>query len=207
MSAPWPEGLAWHPAWLDRGQQQALVEEIEGLLRRAPLYRPRMPKSGKPMSVTMSNAGPLGWVTDREGYRYQARHPVTDRAWPAIPDSVMAVWQALSGYAAPPEACLINRYDAAARLGLHRDADEDAADAPVVSISLGDSALFRIGGPGRGDPTRSFRLSSGDVLVMGGASRHCFHGVDRILAGSSRLVAGGGRYNLTLRRVRKPTLD
>ncbi len=207
MPAPWPQGLAWHPGWLDRSQQQDLLQEVETLLERAPLYRPSMPKSGKPLSVIMSNAGPLGWVTDKAGYRYQARHPVTGRAWPMIPEAVLAIWEQLSGYPAPPEACLINRYDATARMGLHRDRDEAALDAPVLSISLGDSAFFRIGGPGRKDPTRSFKLASGDVLVMGGASRHCFHGVERILAGSSSLVAGGGRYNLTLRRVSPPPLE
>ncbi len=205
MSSTWPDGLAWHPGWLDRARQGALLVEVEGLLAEAPLYRPTMPKSGKPLSVSMSNAGSLGWVSDRAGYRYQAQHPDTGRPWPAIPETLLAIWQSLSGYAAPPEACLINRYEAGARMGLHRDADEAALDAPVLSISLGDTALFRIGGRGRRDPSGSFRLASGDVLLLGGESRHCYHGVDRILAGSSRLLAGGGRLNLTMRRVTDPT--
>ncbi len=205
MLKPGPEGLVWHPACLDQAAQRALLGEVEGLLATAPLYRPVMPKSGKPLSVRMSNAGALGWISDQQGYRYQALHPVTGKPWPAIPDSILTIWRQLSGYGADPEACLINLYDATARMGLHRDQDEAAEDAPVVSISLGDTALFRIGGSRRSDPTRSFRLSSGDVLILGGASRHCYHGVDRILAGSSRLLAEGGRINLTLRRVNEFT--
>lgn len=199
-----PEGLAWHPEWLDRAQQVSLLAEVRKLLEAAPPYRAVMPKSGKPLSVRMSNAGSLGWISNREGYRYQAFHPVTKAPWPAIPPRILAIWQRLSGYQAPPEVCLINLYDSTARMGLHRDQDELALDAPVLSISLGDTALFRIGGRTRKDPTGSLRLASGDVLVLGGASRHCYHGVDRILAGSSRLLPEGGRINLTLRRVTEP---
>lgn len=203
-AAPWPEGLDWRPGFLDAAAQADLLAEIRALLESAPLYRPCMPRSGKPFSVVMSNAGPLGWVADRNGYRYQPRHPATGRPWPPIPESLLAIWRALAGYPAPPEACLINRYREGARMGLHRDGDEAALEAPVVSVSLGDSALFRIGGPRRNDPTRSFRLHSGDVLVLGGKSRHCYHGVDRLLSGSSRLVPEGGRVNVTLRRVTPP---
>jgi alkylated DNA repair protein (DNA oxidative demethylase) len=163
-----------------------------------------MPRTGTPFSVRMTNFGPLGWVSDRAGYRYQAAHPETGRPWPAIPEAVLAIWHAVSLYGADPEACLVNLYESGAKMGLHQDADEAAKDAPVVSISLGDTALFRIGGPTRGDPTRSLRLSSGDVLVLGGASRHSFHGIDRVYPGTSRLLSGGGRINLTLRRVTPP---
>ncbi len=204
MTADWPEGLVWHREWLDRAQQIELLAEIRELLQRAPLYRPTMPKSGKPLSVRMSNAGPLGWITDRAGYRYEACHPMTGKPWPAIPERLLEIWQQLAGYPEPPEACLINLYDAEARMGQHRDRDEAALDAPVLSVSLGDTALFRIGGTRRSDPSLSVRLSSGDLLLLGGASRHCYHGVDRILFGSSRLLAGGGRLNLTLRRVTPP---
>ncbi len=204
MFRPWPQGLAWRPGHLDREAQAALLAEIQALLAAAPPYRPTMPKSGKAFSVTMSNAGPLGWVSDREGYRYQALHPETGAPWPPIPESILEIWRQFSGYSADPEACLINLYNGTARMGLHRDADEAAGDAPVLSISLGDTALFRIGGPRRNDPTGSFHLSSGDVLLLGGASRHCYHGIDRILTGSSRLLAGGGRLNVTLRRVNRP---
>jgi alkylated DNA repair protein (DNA oxidative demethylase) len=143
-------------------------------------------------------------VSDIRGYRYDARHPVTGRAWPAIPDRLLDLWRKVSGYGADPQACLVNRYIETSRLGLHIDADETAKDAPVVSVSLGDRALFRLGGLERSDPTGSMRLASGDVVVLGGASRRAYHGVDRIYPGTSRLVPGGGRINLTLRRVSHP---
>jgi alkylated DNA repair protein (DNA oxidative demethylase) len=196
------DGLRILPGYLDEAAQADLVASIRAILAEAPLYRPTMPGSGQPFSVRMSNCGVLGWVADREGgYRYQATHPVTGKPWPAMPAAVSAIWQAVSQYSAPPEACLINWYAPDARMGLHQDADEDAKDAPVVSISLGDPARFRLGGQTRRDPTRSFPLRSGDVLVLGGQSRHCFHGVDRILPGAGGPLGAPGRLNLTLRRV------
>jgi alkylated DNA repair protein (DNA oxidative demethylase) len=164
-----------------------------------------MPKSGTPMSVRMTNFGPLGWVTDKAGgYRYQAFHPETGAPWPEMPDKVLALWDELTGYRAPPEACLVNLYEGDARMGLHVDADEEAWDAPVLSISLGDTAQFRVGGALRSDPTCSVRLASGDVVILGGAARRAYHGVDRVLPGTSSLLAKGGRINLTLRRVTVP---
>jgi len=199
------DGFKVLPGLLARGAQEALIGEVWRLAKAAPFYVPRMPKSGAPMSVRMTNFGPLGWVTDKEhGYRYQATHPETGAAWPDMPDAVLDVWARVSGYAHPPEACLVNLYEGAARMGLHVDADEAAWDAPVVSISLGDTALFRIGGVLRSDPTQSLRLASGDVVVLGGASRRAYHGVDRVLAGTSTLLKRGGRINLTLRRVTVP---
>jgi len=199
------DGFRLLPGRLSRAEQEALRDEVFARLRAAPLYIPRMPKSGTPMSVRMTNFGPLGWVTDKErGYRYQAMHPETGAAWPDIPEAVLKLWVELSGYDAPPEACLVNLYESDARMGLHIDSDEDAWDAPVLSISLGDTALFRIGGPVRSDPTRSVRLASGDVCLLGGASRRAYHGVDRVLAGTSRLLPKGGRINLTVRRVTEP---
>lgn len=154
------------------------------------------------MRVRMSNCGVLGWVTDKEGgYRYQATHPETGEPWPPIPEPLLELWRSVAGVDYFPEACLINFYDDKSRMGLHQDRDEKKLDAPVVSVSLGDSCLFRIGGSNRKDPTRSFRLESGDVLVLGGASRLCFHGVDRTYPGTSSLLKSGGRINLTLRRV------
>jgi alkylated DNA repair protein (DNA oxidative demethylase) len=145
-------------------------------------------------------------VTDKEqGYRYQDVHPETERPWPDMPPKVLELWDELSGYPAPPEACLVNYYEGDARMGLHVDSDEEAWDAPVLSISLGDTALFRIGGPVRSDPTRSVRLASGDVCMLAGPSRRAYHGVDRIMNGTSRLLPKGGRINLTLRRVTEPT--
>ncbi len=163
-----------------------------------------MPRSGSPYSVRMSNCGPLGWLSDRTGYRYSPTHPLTGRPWPAMPAMVIDLWRSATGAGYAPEACLINYYGPTARLGLHRDEDEEAADAPILSLSLGDTALFRLGGPERRGPTRTVRLSSGDAVVLEGASRRWFHGVERILPGTSRLLPEGGRFNLTLRRVTLP---
>lgn len=198
------EGFHILPEFLGRERQRALLSEVLDLTKEAPFYVPTLPRSGAAMTARMTNCGPLGWVTDAGGYRYQAHHPVRGTPWPPMPKALLDLWDALTGYPAHPEACLVNFYGPEARMGLHRDQDEDAMDAPVLSVSLGDDALFRMGGPSRRDPTRSFRLRSGDVLVLGGAARHCFHGVDRIYPGTSRLIPGGGRINLTLRRVTRP---
>jgi alkylated DNA repair protein (DNA oxidative demethylase) len=206
-AAPGSGGLRLHPGYLDRGAQMALVAALEQIFAAAPLFTPRMPKSGRPMSVRMSNCGPLGWITDEAGYRYEPDHPVTKQAWPPMPDVLIAAWNELGGYRFPPQACLINFYGEAAKMGLHQDRDEEDFDAPVVSLSLGDSCLFRIGGPKRSDPTRSLRLSSGDALVLAGNDRLAFHGVDRIYPGTSTVLAQGGRINLTLRRVTRPGIE
>ena len=195
-------GLRYFPDHFDRAAQDALVVAIRQVVAEAPLFVPRMPKTGKPLSVRMTNCGPLGWVTDKEhGYRYQPTHPGTGRPWPAIPDVLLTLWETVSGFAKPPEACLVNFYEPDAKMGLHQDRDESEFGAPVVSVSLGDQCLFRVGGLSRSDPTRSFRLSSGDVFVFGGESRLIFHGVDRIYPGTSTLLKNDGRINLTLRRV------
>jgi alkylated DNA repair protein (DNA oxidative demethylase) len=194
-------GLVYYPAYLDRARQEALRDALREVVGAAPLYPPRMPKTGKAFSVRMTNCGPLGWVSDEKGYRYQAMHPVTGAPWPPIPEIALAAWRELAPAAPPPEACLVNFYDASARMGLHQDRDEEEFAAPVLSLSLGDSGLFRVGGTNRRDPTQSFDLNSGDALILGGPARLAFHGVDRIRGGSSTLLAGGGRINLTLRRV------
>jgi alkylated DNA repair protein (DNA oxidative demethylase) len=191
-------------AYLSPERQTALLAALRDILAEAPLFQPRMPRTGKPFSVRMTNCGPLGWVSDERGYRYQATHPETGRPWPAMPEIVSQAWADLSLYPHPPEACLINYYEAKAKMGLHQDRDEADFEAPVVSLSLGDTALFRIGGTSRKDPTRSFRLASGDAMTLDGPDRLAFHGVDRIVAGSSDLLAEGGRFNLTIRRVTKP---
>jgi alkylated DNA repair protein (DNA oxidative demethylase) len=195
--------------FLDRAAQVGLVADLRRLVAEAPFFTPTMPRTGKPFSVRMTNLGSLGWVSDRDhGYRYQATHPETGRPWPEIPDAVLTVWRQVAGYPHGPEACLVNYYGPDARMGLHQDRDEEDFAAPVVSISLGDACRFRIGGTARGGPTRSLNLSSGDVVVLGGAARLAFHGVDRLDPGTSTLLAGwfpaGGRINLTLRRVTKP---
>ncbi len=169
-----PEGVRHLPDYLDREAQQALVEDIRAVVAAAPLYVPAMPKTGKPMSVRMTNCGALGWVTDKErGYRYQETHPVTGKPWPAIPERLMAIWRDVSGYPHPPQACLVNFYSDSARMGLHQDRDEKDLDAPVVSVSLGDSCLFRVGETRREGRTVSFRLNSGDLVLLGGARPAC----------------------------------
>lgn len=195
------DGVSLWPAQLDARAQGTLIAEVFALVERAPFYRPRMPGSGKLFSVEETNFGPLGWVSDANGYRYAPRHPYTDEVWPTIPLALLDLWDETTRYRAPPECCLVNLYRDGARMGLHQDKDEQAADAPVLSVSLGDEALFRIGGTSRRGPTKSFRLRSGDVLTFGGPARLAYHGIDRVLAGTSGLVPGGGRVNLTLRRV------
>jgi DNA oxidative demethylase len=197
-------GLRLYPGYLDRSRQERMLAAIRQVCAAAPLFTPRMPKSGRPFTVRMSNCGPLGWTSDERGYRYQPAHPETGRCWPAMPEALTAMWDDLARYPHPPQACLINYYGPAAKMGLHQDRDEEDFDAPVVSISLGDDCLFRVGVRNRKNPTRSFRLSSGDVLVLGGDARLAFHGVDRIYPGSSTLLSEGGRINLTLRRVTRP---
>lgn len=197
-------GLELRPGYLDRPAQEALLAAVRAVIVEAPLFSPTMPRTGKPFSVRMTNCGPLGWVSDAGGYRYQPAHPETGRPWPPIPEPALQAWRNLAGYAAPPEACLINVYAPSARMGLHQDRDEQDFAAPVLSLSLGATCLFRVGGTRRDDPTRSFRLASGDAVVLGGEARLAFHGVDRILPGTSTLLPEGGRINLTLRRVSAP---
>jgi len=180
--------------------QKALLDTVLEKLEAAPLYRPAMPGTGKLFSVEESNFGALGWVADKTGYRYQRLHPVTGNAWPPIPEALLALWDDLAA-APPPQCCLVNLYRGGARMGLHQDRDENDTSAPVVGVSLGDKALFRIGGGTRGGKTRNVPLASGDVIVFGGEARLAYHGIDRVTAGTSRLMPGGGRLSLTLRRV------
>lgn len=172
------------------------------MLDAAPLFQPVMPRTGKAFSVRMSNCGPLGWVSDKTGgYRYQPAHPATGKPWPPMPEMLLRLWRDLTGYPRPPEACLINYYSGGTRMGSHVDRDETDRAAPVLSISLGDSAVFHVGGLKRSDPKARVTLASGDVLLLEGPSRLAYHGIDRVLAGTSDLLAKGGRFNLTLRRV------
>jgi alkylated DNA repair protein (DNA oxidative demethylase) len=199
------DGFRLFAGRLDLPAQRALRDEVLARVAVSPLYTPEMPRTGKPMSVRMTNFGTLGWLTDRtRGYRYQDRHPATGDPWPAIPDMLLDLWNEVTDSAPPPEACLVNYYGPGAKMGLHVDADE-ISDAPVVSVSLGDRALFRIGGAARNDRTTSVWLSSGDVCMFGGPARRAYHGVDRTIPGSSTLLSEafpeGGRINLTLRRV------
>ncbi len=198
------DGFKYLPGFMDRATQEDLVATLRDAVIAAPLFTPVMPRTGKPFSVRMTNMGLLGWVSDKAGYRYQASHPVTGLPWPAIPESVLAVWTRVSNYAHGPEACLVNFYGGDGKMGLHQDRDEEDFEAPVVSISLGDTALFRLGGTTRGGKTQSLKLASGDVLILEGPSRLAFHGIDRVVSGSSTLLKDGGRINLTMRRVTKP---
>jgi len=198
-------GVTHWPGYLDSGEQAALVTELREAARQAPFFVPRMPKTGKPFSVRMTNLGLLGWVSDERGYRYQPTHPETGEPWPPMPERLLRAWEELAAYPHPPEACLVNFYEATAKMGLHQDRDEQDFDAPVLSLSLGDTAVFRIGGAVRGGKTVSLKLASGDALSFGGQARLAYHGIDRILAGSSGLLPQAGRINLTLRRVTKPS--
>ncbi|MEK1887077.1 MAG: alpha-ketoglutarate-dependent dioxygenase AlkB [Phyllobacterium sp.] len=195
-------GIRYYPDYFDQATQVALVDNIRAVVAKAPLYVPAMPRTGKEMSVRMTNCGSLGWVTDKEqGYRYQPMHPVTLEPWPPIPERLLSLWQAVAEFPLPPEACLVNFYSESAKMGQHQDRDEQNFDVPVVSVSLGDACQFRFGGTRRTEKTQSIRLSSGDVIVLGGEGRLAYHGVDRIYPGTSMLLKGTGRINLTLRRV------
>ena len=185
---------------LDPGAQADLVRSVLKAADLAPFYRPLTP-GGKTMSVLQTSFGPLGWTTDRGGYRYEPHHPRTGAPWPELPPVMLEIWRRFAPDAPAPDSCLINLYRGPAKMGLHQDADEKDFSVPVVSVSLGDTAVFRRGGQARSDPTRTVRLSSGDVCLLAGASRRAFHGVDRVLTGSSRLIPGGGRINLTMRRA------
>lgn len=190
-------GFALYRGWLDAPAQAAIMDDVRALWAAAPPVRP-VTRWGKQMSVAMSSAGAVGWTSDRRGYRYSPVQP-DGRPWPAIPSRLLMLWDALSGAPVPPDSCLVNLYRDGARMGLHQDRDEADFRWPVVSVSLGDEALFRIGNVQRGGSTESVWLQSGDVMVMGGDARLVHHGIDRIRPGSSRLVLGGGRVNLTLR--------
>lgn len=198
---PFPDlpGFHYRPGALDPAARTDLLAEVQAAIGIAPFYRPVTP-GGKPFSVRMTNMGRVGWVSDRAGYRYQTTHPETGAPWPPIPATLLTLWNVLTDGSAPPDACLVNLYRDTARMGLHQDRDEADLTAPVVSVSLGDTAVFRIG-PADGGPTRSIRLSSGDVCALTGPSRLARHGIDRLLADSSTLIPGGGRINLTLRRA------
>ena len=200
MSLSTTSGFRLLPGRLSREQQQALLDEVLAKAQEAPFVHQATP-GGKPMSVAMTSFGALGWTSDARGYRYEPAHPLTGRSWPAMPAILTDLWTELADPEVPPDACLINFYNAGAKMGLHQDKDEADLRFPVLSVSLGDTALFRLGGPRRGDPTASMKLTSGDVCLLAGASRMFHHGVDRILPGSSQLIPGGGRVNLSLRRA------
>jgi alkylated DNA repair protein (DNA oxidative demethylase) len=202
------DGFYHWPGYLSVHEQSRVLAQIREVIAVAPLFKPTMPGSGRPFSVMMTNCGDLGWVSDQAGgYRYQTTHPLTGRPWPPIPQRLITLWAELCGYPALPEACLVNYYGAGAKMGSHRDLDEADRTAPVLSVSLGDDAVFHIGGLSRRDGKRRITLHSGDVAILAGGARMAFHGIDRIILGTSRLLSEGGRINLTLRRVRRPGVE
>ena len=196
------DGCQHLTGFLDRRAQEELLSDLRDIIGKAPFFRPTMPRSGRPFSVEMTNCGELGWVSDKAGgYRYQSHHPVTGLQWPKMPNVLLRIWREVANWPGVPEACLINFYSSSAKMGSHVDSDEAEPSAPVVSISLGDEAVFHVGGLERGGSKSRFRLKSGDVFVLGGPSRLAYHGIDRVFAGSSDLLPEGGRLNLTMRRV------
>jgi alkylated DNA repair protein (DNA oxidative demethylase) len=186
-----------------RDMEKALFKAFEDVVAKAPL-RHLVTPGGYTMSVAMTNCGPLGWVSDRRGYRYQASDPLSNQPWPAMP----AVWRELAvraadaaGYAGfDPDACLVNSYEPGSKLSLHQDRDEKDLAAPIVSVSLGLPATFLFGTERRADKPQRFRLTSGDVVVWGGASRLAYHGIAPLPEGEHALT-GRRRINLTFRKV------
>jgi alkylated DNA repair protein (DNA oxidative demethylase) len=195
------DGFRSHPDALTRAEQVSLANAVMAAAEDAPFVQPITP-SGKPMSVRMTGFGPLSWITDARGYRYEPRHPATGQPWPAMPPVLLDLWRRLCPGAPEPDACLVNLYREGAKMGLHQDKDEQDFSVPVLSLSLGDTAVFRLGGTSRSGPTTALKLRSGDVCILAGPARLAFHGVDRVLEGSSTVVPGGGRLNLTLRKAR-----
>lgn len=192
-------GVKIWPGYLSDLDQGDMVSALREVVKYAPLFSP-VTRWGKPMSVQMTSAGKYGWFSDRSGYRYVPRHPAGGK-WPEIPEGVLRVWRDLVSDARDPDCCLINYYSGPAKMGLHQDNDEADYSWPVLSVSLGDEALFRVGGTKRGGKTQSIWLRSGDVAILGGDARLCYHGIDRVKDGSSTLLKQGGRINLTMRVV------
>lgn len=211
-------GFEIYKAALPLQSQQQLVEIIRQLVAISPLYQPTMPRTGTPLNVKMTNLGQYGWVSDKTGgYRYQKHHPITQQNWPPIPPEILDIWQCFTGNSLTefnllnpnspqtawpePECCLVNFYKPDNKMGMHVDMDEADHTTPVLSISLGDDAIFRMGGKQRGGKTAKIKLQSGDVVVFANEARMHYHGVDRIMGGTSSLLKDQGRLNLTLRRV------
>ena len=189
-----------------RDEAAALLLAVEEVVAKAPL-RHLVTPGGHVMSVAMSNCGPLGWVSDRSGYRYDTHDPLSGLRWPAMPDA----WLALASRAAlqagfenfKPSACLINEYQPGTKLSLHQDKDEKDLRQPIVSVSLGLPAVFQFGGLRREDRPARWRLVHGDVVVWGGPARLAFHGVLPLADGEHPLL-GKRRINLTFRCAELP---
>lgn len=191
-------GIVYYPGFLPRDEQEKLVGSLRKIVEKAPLITPETPFGQ--MSVRMTSAGLLGWLPSKKGYGYQDRHPTGDH-WPSIPDQLLDVWGSVSNCTESPDSCLVNYYEPSAKMGMHQDKDERDTAWPVVSISLGDDALFRIGNLTRGGKTDKLWLKSGDVVVLGGEGRMLYHGIDRIAPNTSTLLPKPGRINVTLRKA------
>ena len=203
MAKPCPSenlrGVEIYREFLNSADQMAVIQALGIVAQKAPFLQPVTPW-GRPMSVHMTSAGSFGWVSGPKGYAYSRTHPAGPD-WPAVPAKILEIWAKVSGSLRLPECCLVNFYGQGARMGMHQDRDEADFGEPVVSLSLGDEGLFRVGNLTRGGKTASTWLRSGDVVVMGGRARLLYHGIDRIRFGSSSLLPKHGRINVTLRVV------
>jgi DNA oxidative demethylase len=205
-AAPWDEPLAPGAVVL-RGfalaDEATLVAGVRQVTSQA-AWRHLITPGGFRMWVGMTNCGALGWVSDATGYRYQATDPQSGLPWPAMPEAFTQLAARAAGragfHAFVPDACLVNRYEAGARLSLHQDRDERDYSAPIVSVSLGLPATFLFGGLARGDKTQRVPLAHGDVVVWGGPARLRYHGVLALREGVHPLL-GECRVNLTFRRA------
>jgi alkylated DNA repair protein (DNA oxidative demethylase) len=183
--------------------ETALLTGLQDVTASAP-FRHMITPGGYRMSVAMSNCGPLGWVSDKAGYRYDGIDPVSGLPWPPMPESFMRLATAAAsevgfpGFA--PDACLINRYEPGAKLSLHQDKDEQDFDQPIVSVSLGIPAVFLFGGLKRADKTIRIPVTHGDIVVWGGPARLRYHGV-MPLKESDHPLLGPQRINLTFRKA------
>ena len=189
---------------LTKVTQQEVLAAARAVVRSAPLFRPSMP-SGQSFNYSMTNCGDLGWVADRSGYRYQQTHPHTFKAFPAMPqvikDLAIVIAKETGNDNFYPQSCLINLYRKGEKLGMHKDNTEENLSAPIISVSLGCTGIFILGGFLRTDETKQYIVQSGDVIVMGGESRNFFHSFKGIVPNTSNLLKDGGRLNLTIRQV------
>ena len=185
------------------GSMAELLQAVDAVTRAEPPQHLQTP-GGFTMSVRTTSCGRLGWVSDRQGYRYATHSPHSHRPWPAMPACFAALARHAAEAAGYPgfaaDACLINEYAPGAKMSLHQDRDERDLGAPIVSVSLGLPAVFQFGGLQRNAPTQRLRLAHGDVLVWGGPSRLAFHGVLPLADGHHPLL-GRRRVNLTFRKA------
>lgn len=197
-----PEGAAIFPG-LALTHESMLLDALANIVAAAP-FRHMVTPGGFTMSVAMTNCGALGWITDRRGYRYSPVDPLSNTAWPPMPDVLRDLARdaaTRAGYAGfDPDACLVNRYEPGARMSLHQDKNERDMTAPIVSVSLGLPASFQVGGLARTDRVHKLALTHGDVLVWGGPSRLVYHGILPLKDGQHAAL-GRARVNLTFRKA------